>query len=100
MSFQFEQPIFVFFWVILLVGIIKIKNLKIKLALILCCVTLFLFNPIRTKQSSMSQHERSVFTAETLPERVTTGNKTFEQKQLDQLTKLKKESKEITNEEI
>lgn len=100
MAFQFVQIIQLLIYIIIGFLFWKIKNKKARVMFILIALTIFLVNPIRFKQEGMSKIERrSSSISVELPKKVIVDLKSFEQKQLDEMKKLKTQSTESVKNE-
>ena len=61
-------------------------------------LTLFLVNPFRFNQEGGAKIERNVTRFDKLPKKVDVGGKGFQQRQDEEMNKLKKQSEELKDE--
>jgi hypothetical protein len=85
-------------YISLIVGLWKIKNGKIKILILILGFVLFFVNPIRFKQEGGAQIERSVIRFDSLPPKVDVEADKFQQRQDNEMKKLKQQTEDLKNE--
>lgn len=76
----------------------KLENKNYKIGIVVFAFILFVANPIRFKQESFAKTEKFKKAPVVLQERVNTDEKSFEERQEEQLKNLKNQSKDIKDE--
>lgn len=98
MDINIYQLIVLISWVILGLTAYKVKNIKVKIACVFLAFVAFFFNPIKFEQRGVVTLETGVDKFSNIPEKVVVDQKSFTEKQQEEMNKLKQESEEITNE--
>lgn len=98
MNAQPYQLIFLLTYSVLAIGIWKIRNKRVKIFLAILGGIIFFVNPIRFKQEGGAKIERNITRFEKLPEKVGVGVKEFQQRQDEEMNKLKKQSEDLKDE--
>lgn len=92
-----------FLWVLatllfIYVGVFFFNSAKIRVFTVFILVAAFAFSPVKFKQEGMAKIERSNPKTFEIKERTYINAKGFEQKQIEELNKLKNQSKGLNNE--
>lgn len=100
MSFEFQpyQLLVIVFCALLAFAFWKLEKKSYRIGIAAFAVVLFVANPIKHKQEGGAQIERFAPKQVYLPKRVHVKEKSFEQKQSEQLNDLKKQSGEMKDE--
>lgn len=100
MSLQFYQIATLLTYIVLGVLVWKIKNKWVRMFIVGTALIMFLVNPVRFKQEGMSKIERrSTGTIIELPKRIIVNQKSFSEKQSDEMNQLKTQSIESVKNE-
>lgn len=98
MNVQPFQLIFLLMYSTLAIGVWKIKNKKVKIFLVILGGIIFFVNPVKFKQEGGARIERSVTRFDSLPKKVDVGGKGFQQKQEEEMNKLKQQTEDLKDE--
>lgn len=98
MEFNFYQLIEAIVWVLLITAALKFRNKFIWIIWGVIAFTLLFFSPLKMQPQSINRLESTINRFENIPEKIIIENKSFEDKQSEQMNTLKEDSEEIINE--
>ena len=98
MSIQPYQLILLLLYAGLILIFWKVKNVKLRIAISVLAGIIFFVNPIRFKQEGGAQIERSVTRFDSLPPKVDVETEKFQQRQEDEMKKLKQQTEDLKDE--
>lgn len=98
MNVQPYQLIFLVVYSILMIGVWKIKNNKIRIFIAFLGFILFFVSPVKFKQEGGAKIERSVTRFNDLPQKVVVETEEFQQRQDAEMNQLKQQTEDLKDE--